>query len=88
MSANLSTGAAAADERLLERHDAAPRGTRSAEASELSAINAIMSVAMVGLLGGGPRLAMRAARLVLADTYGERSRAHGARPSGRIRHRG
>ena len=58
-----------------------PRGTRSADASELGAANAIVSVAMVGLLGGGPRLAMRAARVVLADSYDARSRARDARLS-------
>ena len=70
------------------------QSTRSAGASESSAPNAIMGIAMVGLLGGGPRLAIRAARVVLADGYGWRSRARDGRPQrdgrlrGRIRHRG
>jgi hypothetical protein len=47
-----------------------------------------MGVAMVGLLGGGPRLAIRAARVVLADGYGARARSRDGRLRGRIRHRG
>jgi hypothetical protein len=48
-----------------------------------------MGIAMVGLLGGGPRLAMRAARVVLADGYGTRSRAREDRRQrdGRLRER-
>lgn len=45
----------------------------------------IAGVAMVGLLGGGPRLAFRAARVLLEDGYASRSperwrRAHGPAP--------
>jgi hypothetical protein len=64
------------------------QGTSVAGASESSATSAIMGIAMVGLLGGGPRLAMRAARVVIADGYGARSRARDGRLRGRIRRRG
>jgi hypothetical protein len=63
-------------------------GTRFAGVSESSAANAIVGVAMVGLLGGGPRLAMRAARVVLTDGYGARSRARDGRLRSYARHRG
>jgi hypothetical protein len=63
-------------------------GTRFARVSDSTATNAFVGVAMVGLLGGGPRLAMRAARVVLTDGYGSRSRARDGRLRGRIRHRG
>jgi hypothetical protein len=63
-------------------------GTRFAGASESSAANAIVGVAMVGLLGGGPRLAMRAARVVLTDCYGARSQARDGRLRSYARHRG
>ncbi|MGD1057055.1 MAG: hypothetical protein ABR992_06520 [Solirubrobacteraceae bacterium] len=33
----------------------------------------IVDVTMVGLLGGGPRLAIRAARVFLQDSYAARS---------------
>jgi len=65
------------------------RSKRFTGASESRAANAIMGIAMVGLLGGGPRLAMRAARVVLADGYGTRSRAREDRRQrdGRLRER-
>ena len=70
------------------------RSTRFAGASESRAANAIVGIAMVGLLGGGPRLAVRAARVVLEDGYGSRLRARedrrqrDGRLRGRVRHRG
>jgi hypothetical protein len=76
------------------RDDGDVRSTRFAASSESRAANAIMGIAMVGLLGGGPRLAMRAARVVLADGYVTRSRARedrrprDGRLRGRVRHRG
>jgi hypothetical protein len=36
---------------------------------ESTAMRDIIDVAMVGLIGGGPRLAMRAARAFLQDSY-------------------
>jgi hypothetical protein len=38
-----------------------------------------MDVAMVGLVGGGPRLAIRAARVLLEDSYASRSFTLGQR---------
>jgi hypothetical protein len=75
-------------EDLLDRDDDGSGETRFGRASESSATSAIMGVAMVGLLGGGPRLAIRAARVVLADGYGARARSRDGRLRGRIRHRG
>ncbi len=46
--------------------------------SESTTVQGMVGVAMVGLLGGGPRLAMRAARVVLQDSYGSRHPARGA----------
>jgi hypothetical protein len=43
--------------------------------AESSTVQGIVGAAMVGLLGGGPRLAIRAARVVLEDSYGSRSPA-------------
>jgi hypothetical protein len=48
----------------------------------------MLGAAMVGILGGGPRLAMRAARVVLQDSYGSRSPRPRGRPGGLMRHRG
>jgi hypothetical protein len=41
-----------------------------------TATSGIVGAAMVGLLGGGSRLAIRAARVVLEDSYRPTSRAH------------
>lgn len=73
-------------EDLLDRDDFSLDDTRFARSSHSSATSAIMGVAMVGLLGGGPRLTMRAARVVWADGHGTRSRDGQLRE--RIRHRG
>ena len=45
-------------------------------------MSGIVGVAMVGLLGGSPRLAVRAARVVLEDSYASRA---SARREGRLR---
>lgn len=37
--------------------------------SESPVVRGIIDVTMVGLLGGGPRLAIRAARVMLQDNY-------------------
>ena len=39
----------------------------------------IIDVAMVGLIGGGPRLAIRAARVLLEDSYASRASARRTR---------
>lgn len=72
----------------LGREGGGPSDTGVAGPSQLSATSATMGVAMVGLLGGGPRLEMRAARVVLTDGYGAPSRSRDGRLRGLIRHRG
>ena len=58
------------------------------DASGSTAVHGIVGAAMVGLLGGGPRLAIRAARVVLEDSYGSRVPTSRGRLRGRVRHRG
>jgi hypothetical protein len=58
---------------LPDRDESVTRNPRFKGVSESTAVNPIVGVAMVGLLGGGPRLAIRAARVVLADSYATRS---------------
>jgi hypothetical protein len=52
---------------------------------ESTAVRDIVDVAMVGLIGGSPRLAMRAARVFLQDSYASRFSAH--RPRGHVSNR-
>jgi len=40
--------------------------------AEVPVLRGIIDVTMVGLLGGGPRLAIRAARVMLQDSYESR----------------
>lgn len=49
------------------------RPARFGGVSELPLVRGIVDVTMVGLLGGGPRLAIRAARVLLEDRYAARS---------------
>jgi hypothetical protein len=65
----------------------AVRDAHLEEASGSAAMNGIVGVAMVGLLGGSPRLAIRAARVMLEDNYSSRSTAP-SRLRGRLRRRG
>jgi hypothetical protein len=51
------------------------RPARFAGVTELPVVRDIVDVTMVGLLGGGPRLAIRAARVLLKDSYSTRSSA-------------
>jgi len=44
-------------------------GSRLGGISESPVVRGIIDVTMVGLLGGGPRLAIRAARVMLQDNY-------------------
>jgi hypothetical protein len=55
---------------------------------ESTAVQGIVGAAMVGLLGGGPRLAIRAARVVLEESYGSRYSTRNSRLRGLKRHRG
>jgi hypothetical protein len=61
-----------------DRDDAiSVRPARFGGVSELPLVRGIVDVTMVGLLGGGPRLAIRAARVLLEDSYAARSAADG-----------
>jgi hypothetical protein len=51
------------------------RPARFGKVSESTAVRGIIDVTMVGLIGGGPRLAIRAARVLLEDSYTARSTA-------------
>jgi hypothetical protein len=51
------------------------RPARFGGVSELPVVRSIVDVTMVGLLGGGPRLAIRAARVFLEDSHAARSAA-------------
>jgi hypothetical protein len=74
---------------LIEEDRGLARRTRFGHLSESAAVQGIIDVAMVGLIGGGPRLAIRAARVVLEDRYGSRSSARqGQMRAGRARRRG
>jgi hypothetical protein len=57
-------------------------------AGESTAVQGMVGAAMVGLLGGGPRLAIRAARVVLAEGYSSRYSTRQGRLRRRTRHRG
>jgi hypothetical protein len=70
------------------RDEYALRDLRLDRDSGSAAMNGIVGVAMVGLLGGSPRLAIRAARVMLEDSYGSRSASGPGRLRGRIRRRG
>jgi hypothetical protein len=56
---------------------------RFGRVAESGPVREIIDLAMVGLVGGRPRLAMRAAKVFLEDSYA--SRASARRPSGRRR---
>jgi hypothetical protein len=60
--------------------------SRFGRVSESEAVEGIVGVAMVGLLEKDPRLAMRAARVLLADSYRSRQSMRRARRRGRVRH--
>jgi hypothetical protein len=66
----------------------AVRDAHLEEDSGSAPMNGIVGVAMVGLLGGSPRLAIRAARVMLEDNYGSRSATGTSRLRSRIRRRG
>lgn len=56
------------------------RPARFPKVSESTAVRGIIDVTMVGLIGGGPRLAIRAARVLLEDSYATRaSERHGSK---------
>jgi hypothetical protein len=56
------------------------RPARFPRVSESTAVRGVIDVTMVGLIGGGPRLAIRAARVLLEDSYAARaSERHGSK---------
>lgn len=59
----------------LASEDTAMMPSKRVGVSELPVVRGIVDVTMVGLLGGGPRLAVRAARVMLQDSYAARSAA-------------
>jgi hypothetical protein len=56
----------------IEAEEFLPRA-RFVTVSESGPVREIIDVAMVGLIGGGPRLAMRAAKVLLEDSYASRA---------------
>jgi len=62
--------------------------TSRARLGESGPVREIIDVAMVGLIGGGPRLAIRAARVLLEDSYASRASIRQGRLNRRMRSRG
>jgi len=60
-------------------HDARSVRHRVAHVTQSNPMREIIDVAMVGLIGGGPRLAIRAAKVLLEDTYTSRVTVRQAR---------
>jgi hypothetical protein len=61
------------------RGDARSVRRRVGQVTQYNPMREIIDVAMVGLIGGGPRLAIRAARVFLEDSYIARVSARQAR---------
>ncbi len=71
-------------EGLVRDDTVSVRPPRFGGVSELPLVRGIVDVTMVGLLGGGPRLAIRAARVLLEDSYAARTAVDGtSRAAGR-----
>jgi hypothetical protein len=66
----------------------APDSAVSGGVGESTAVQGMVGAAMVGLLGGGPRLAIRAARVVLAEGYSSRYSTRQGRLRRQTRRRG
>jgi hypothetical protein len=64
------------------------RNPRFKGVAESTALSPVVGVAMVGILGKSPRLAVRAARVLLADSYASRSLTRQRRTRGDARRRG
>lgn len=73
MSTDSSIPIYAGDAGLSLDDEAYIRPARFAKVSESTAVRGIIDVTMVGLIGGGPRLAIRAARVLLEDSYAARA---------------
>jgi hypothetical protein len=72
----------------LTKDECLVRPARFGSVSESTAVRRIIDVAMVGLIGGGPRLAIRATRVFLEDSYASRASERDGRLRGRVRRRG
>jgi hypothetical protein len=72
----------------LQEEDDLVRPLRFGGVSTVPALSRIIDLAMVSLLGGGPRLALRATRAFLEDSYEARSAARQGRLRRRVRQRG
>ena len=57
-------------------HDASVRRLILGRVLGSSAVQGIIDLAMVSLIGGGPRLAVRAAKVFLEDSHASRSGTH------------
>jgi hypothetical protein len=65
-----------------------PLRARLGAASESGPMREIIDIAMVGLTGGGPRLAFRAAKVLIEDSYTSRGPVRNSRLGRRVRRRG
>ena len=65
-------------------HDPTERPPWRTVITERPVVKGIIDVTMVGLVGGSPRLAVRAARLMIEENRGSRS-DHGGRVRRRVR---
>jgi hypothetical protein len=74
--------------RDVQYHGASDLTAAQGVAGESTAVQGMVGAAMVGLLGGGPRLAIRAARVVLAEGYSSRYSSRQGRLRRRTRRRG
>jgi hypothetical protein len=72
---DIATSSQSGTEALASEDGVVVRPARFGGVSELPVVRGIVDVTMVGLLGGGPRLALRAARVLLQDSYSARSSA-------------
>lgn len=69
----MQTGSQVADGIWGAEEDVVVRPARFGGVSELPVVRNIVDVTMVGLLGGGPILAIRAVRVFLEDSYAARA---------------
>jgi hypothetical protein len=68
-------------DRTIRASEGGSERRRLGHVAKPNPMRGIIDVAMVGLVGGGPRLALRAARVLLEDSYTFRSAARQARAS-------
>ena len=91
MSTHSMSGSALDDDAqvdVLDRDVSDSEVAQQGVAGESTAVQGMFGAAMVGLLGGGPRLAIRAARVVLEEGYSSRYSTRQGRLRRRERRRG